>query len=420
VKRRTFLKGAAALCAAQFASCAKPRAKPVASDQPRYFLQILLAGGIDPVFGLDPKTRRDLEPRYDAPVTDDQIRASGEVTLGPHLHALLPWADRFSVVRGVSTYSVAHVPGIAAFYAGKIGVDAALGTPSLGEVVGATREPEQICSAVTLGEQLQVAVSPGMLTTDTLTSLLEQTREERLMSADFLAQRRAKLLARVARPDERLKTTAETLATSERLLRKLAAIPGPTPTADDEARMRSQGSGPLTSMDADHRYAELMMRTLWLFKYDLCKSVVLVVREWDSHSNNARMQAGSSLGFFSDLARLLREMQRELVNGVPMLDQTLVFMGSEMGRFPIVNSLDGKHHFPENAYLLMGPGIERGHVFGGTGRDAQSLVADPRTGKPDRAGKKLDLDDLVATVLTATGLNPAERGYYGQRLGLLS
>jgi uncharacterized protein (DUF1501 family) len=423
ISRRSLFKGAAACWALHavnraFAQPANPLVAKSTPARPRYFVQIILAGGIDAVYGMDPKTRKDLEPAYDAPIVAKQIRAgTGEVTLGPHLHALLPWVDRLSVVRGVSTSSVAHIPAIASLYGGKRGFDASLGNPSLSELFGTTREPEQICGAALLGDSPQVAISTGMLQDYTLKALIDEKPDELLISAEFLAKRRAKLLRNVMRLDERVKTTAETLATSERLLRRMAELPRPKPaTTEEENRLSWQKK----NVPAPMRGSQSMLNAFWLLKNDLCKSVVVFQREWDSHVENAEQQTMNSLSFFEDVHNLFKKMEAERINGVSMLDQTLVFIGSELGRFPIINNMNGKHHFPENAFIMMGPGIQQGKVFGATGRDAQGVAMDLRTGKPDRAGKKPNLDDLVATLLTSAGFNPPEHGFYGERLGLLS
>ena len=153
--------------------------------------------------------------------------------------------------------------------------------------------------------------------------------------------------------------------------------------------------------------------TLWLLEHDLVKSVRIFFRRWDTHFHNTKNQTKESLAFFPALARLLRELEARR-----LLDATLVMLGSELGRFPELNPAEGKHHLPEASFALLGKRLRPG-VYGATGRKMDALPIDLKTGRPSRGGALIDMDDLSATVLAASGIDPVRVGYHGRTLGVL-
>jgi hypothetical protein len=94
-----------------------------------------------------------------------------------------------------------------------------------------------------------------------------------------------------------------------------------------------------------------LQRALWAIENDLvvcCQvSVDRYGQPWDSHWDNHRVQASTSRSTIPLIAQFLRELgERRNAHGV-LADQTLVVLGSELGRFPRLNGAQGKDHWPE-------------------------------------------------------------------------
>src|SRR4051794_21439561 len=99
--RRALLQlGTAMLASAAVAPLARADQAPKRST-PRYFLQIVLFGGIDAILTTDPKEKSDVEPAIDLPYPPDEIAASGEIRFGPHFSSLGKWASKTTVLNSV-------------------------------------------------------------------------------------------------------------------------------------------------------------------------------------------------------------------------------------------------------------------------------------------------------------------------------
>jgi hypothetical protein len=137
---------------------------------------------------------------------------------------------------------------------------------------------------------------------------------------------------------------------------------------------------------------------------------------WDSHSHNLSQQTEMSeqLG-----PLLLRFVQR--LHKANLLQSTLIIAISEMGRYPILNSNQGKDHFPEVPALLIGAGIAgAGHAFGATDRRMAALPIDLSTGRSRVGGHLVTIDDVGTTVLQVAGIkDPSVYGYVGTPLDFL-
>jgi uncharacterized protein (DUF1501 family) len=404
ISRRTFVASLGhALAWSAVASAAprvpaRPWTRPAAGD-PRYFFQIMLGGGIDAIYSFDPKERAEVEPRVDVPYASKEIVTAGNVRLGPHVRDLAPWADRFTIVRGVSTRSAAHIPAMAQLIGGKLGRAAYEVNPTLCELIGVRRDSQAV-AAIAVGGATD-GVGPRELSHPTMMQLLALAPEELAACARVLEVRRRDLARGPA--GERLATTLDALDDTLRLLGRLEGLPRPDFFKEDWS-----GKGGMGRM-----FSMAFQMTLWLFEHDLAKSVRMFFRRWDTHFHNTQNQTKESLAFFPALARFLRELEARR-----LLDATLVMMGSELGRYPELNPAQGKHHLPEASFVLMGKRLRPG-VFGATGRRMEALPVDLRTGRPTRGGAMIDLDDLGATVLAAAGIDPARTGYHGRPLGVL-
>ena len=167
---------------------------------------------------------------------------------------------------------------------------------------------------------------------------------------------------------------------------------------------------------------------LWLFENDLTRCFELNVggleQPWDTHTFNAERQKSASVPL-AMIARFLGELEHRRGRRGPLSDETLVVMGSEIGRFPALNGAKGKDHFPEAPCVLFGAGVDtgggKGAVYGRTGKDMAALPVSVRTGASvSTGGHPLLLDDLGATLLYLGGVpDPTVYGYEGKILDFL-
>jgi hypothetical protein len=176
----------------------------------------------------------------------------------------------------------------------------------------------------------------------------------------------------------------------------------------------------------EQQLAVEMQRALWLFEHDLTAGVYLrhSVSGFDSHTFNYRTQLHYTEMFAKVFARFLSELERRKSPTGPLQAQTAICVGSELGRHPRLNSDFGKDHFPEVAFLFAGPAFANAGKgwasFGATGSQMESLPLDIATGLPRKSGTYITLDDVGATLLTLSGIDPTRRGYLGRRLPFLS
>jgi uncharacterized protein (DUF1501 family) len=395
--RRDALRiGIAGLAALGMGGCrdSPPDPRRRAQTRPRYIVTILLTGGMDAIWTTDPRERRDLEPGIDLTYPPSAIVQAGALTLGPHLAALAPVARRLSVVNGVQVATVSHNWGWLQFDRLRTGIDERM--PVIGSLLGETRD----------GQPFAVVHLPH----DDVTF----KRIERLVPADRYA-----MAAALRRQRRQLSTaqadgpTGHSLGTAAALCERMAKL---SPLVVEP--WLAGGQPPSTNLQY------LLQRALWAIEHDLVACCQLSVdrysQPWDSHWDNDQIQAALSGESFALIARFLGLLgERRNAHGL-LADQTLVVIGSELGRYPRLNSVLGKDHWPEVPFLFWGAGIVHQQVFGRTGAHLQAVPVSLRTGRDvATGGELLTLDDIGTTLLHMVGLDPEPRGYLGRRLDFL-
>ena len=113
--------------------------------------------------------------------------------------------------------------------------------------------------------------------------------------------------------------------------------------------------------------------------------------QWDQHSNLKRDHDKNAKEVDLPIAGLLTDLKQR-----GMLDDTLIWWGSEFGRTPTAEGTrDGRDHNPEGFTMwLAGGGVKGGMTYGAT--DDYGYYA---------AHKKVHVHDLHATILHALGLD---------------
>ncbi|MCC9606063.1 DUF1501 domain-containing protein [Blastopirellula sp. JC732] len=113
---------------------------------------------------------------------------------------------------------------------------------------------------------------------------------------------------------------------------------------------------------------------------------------WDTHQAN-----------FAGVKRLSEELDRGWSTLMRELDErgllestTILWMG-EFGRTPVINGNAGRDHFPDAwSCVLAGGGIAGGQAYGSTSEGGEEVV-----------DGKADVPELIATLCTAVGVDPA-------------
>ena len=128
---------------------------------------------------------------------------------------------------------------------------------------------------------------------------------------------------------------------------------------------------------------------------------------FDTHGDNTQQNGrwDSMFGFLDDFLGGLSTQAG--VAGASLLDETTVIVVSEFGRTPELNGDSGKDHHPFTSVLLVGKRVRPG-VYGLTDRQQEGVKVSFSTGMPSDTGQVLDVQNVVAGVLTLVGANSSE------------
>ncbi len=123
--------------------------------------------------------------------------------------------------------------------------------------------------------------------------------------------------------------------------------------------------------------------------------VEVVAGGWDMHQDIDTGTQNRVPEFATALATLLRDLDER-----GLLDTTLVAVGTEFGRTPVINMNNGRDHFPA-AYscVLAGGGVKGGTVYGETDGQGRKVKSNPVKPEDFLAtmgyGLGLDLEEVV-------------------------
>jgi uncharacterized protein (DUF1501 family) len=417
VDRRDVLKlaGALALATAVDWPLCRPRSARAASPsaRPRFYLQIIPSGGIDAIYGPDPKTAREVEAGIDVPYPAHAIVDARVARLGPVFAGLRRHVGRLAIVNAFRQNSANHQSGLVNTTCCR--THATSGTPTLLDVLGARRDGEAM-GAISIGTAFAAGFSPKYFGEPTTMQfgarpgLLEHLDHaepgDLVVAANKLRRDAAAFAARSSAEQVTRDNFLEVAALFERWARAPKFAPADWPHPDEGWI----GGG------------RDLQRALWLFEYGLARCVTVSIsgQAWDTHTWNDSFQTRLG-GYLSGmLGHAFDELDRRVVDGRPLAAQTVVFIGSEIGRFPRLNKGRGKDHFPQVPYLFASPWFATGAVHGGTDRQMVSLPVSLDTGKLERGGALLTVDDIGTTLLRLDGADPELFGYTGRHLRFLT
>jgi uncharacterized protein (DUF1501 family) len=360
---------------------------------PRYFVSIFLSGGIDAIYTTDPKAASEVESFVDVPYAKNAIVEAGDVRLGPHFAPLARHVSRLAIVNGIQVHTANHNTGTEQFVRMRTRTHPQM--PPFFQLVGRHRDSQAIG---------WIGWSFGA---PALEEIFDESPDDLRRMADLVrGQERAVLMRSEAQAIE----TATNLKEASELLARAADAP------------------PLVyetwSKDASAQVvARTLQRVLWAFENDLTRCYEVNVggadQPWDTHTFNTERQTRESAKV-ELIARFLSELTSRKSPRGELSDETLVVIGSEIGRFPALNGQHGKDHFPEVPLVFFGAGIRAGAAFGRSGRSMQALPVSLRTGRDiATGGHAVRLDDVGATLLHVAGVDPNVYGYDGEILDFL-
>jgi hypothetical protein len=229
-----------------------------------------------------------------------------------------------------------------------------------------------------------------------------------------LLRKQAASIGRAASHELRAQRTAASLSDAATLLERLPSV-----KRYESVQYAKAGLDP----ELREAFANLN-RARWAFENDLTKCAFIRVTglAWDTHVDNSK-QVSLNSDISDLLSRFLSDLSSTRQPRGPLDEQTLVVVGSELGRNPRMNRQKGKDHFPEIPLLFFGAGINtnggRGATFGQTGREMESLPISTKDGKPSGGHDLIELDDVGATLLRIAGVEPTVYGYDGRSLEFL-
>jgi hypothetical protein len=387
-------------------------ARAAGRARPRFYLQIVADGGMDAVFTTDAKSAGDVDTGIDIPYPAKDIVESNGARLGPPFRALAQWMPRLAIVNAFRQNSANHVGGM--LHTLRCNSRANLDGPTLLDILG-TRRGDEAAGSINIGATQPTAFSPhyfGAPSTlifgnnEGFFQHLDRAAPEDLMTLARVLKREA---ASAGKDRSRVqRTTASNLLEAAAFFERVATVPRFKP--------------PSWSIPDDQGAWVDLERAVWLFENRLarCVTVTLGHQAFDTHYSNTALQTGPLRALATMLDRLFTELDQRMVDGTPLASQIAIIIGSEIGRFPRLNHGLGKDHFPQAPYLFFGPAFVAGASYGATGRDMAAVPVSLKTGRPERGGHLLRVDDIGSTLLTLDGVNPELHGYTGENLAFLT
>jgi uncharacterized protein (DUF1501 family) len=129
---------------------------------------------------------------------------------------------------------------------------------------------------------------------------------------------------------------------------------------------------------------------------------------FDTHSDNTQQnQRWQQLFTFLDQFVGALATQPGVVSA-SLLDETTIVYCSEFARTPELNGDNGKDHHPFTSMLFVGKGVRGSSVVGMTDGDQEGVKVNFTSGQPDDTGQILDVQNVVAGVLTLVGANSGQ------------
>jgi hypothetical protein len=379
--------------------------------RPRFYLQIIPSGGMDPVYGADPRTPSKVQKGIDVPYKPRDIIDLKNTRIGPSFGLLAPHMDRIAIINGVRQNSANHHSGL--LHVTCLRSTSVPGTPTMFELLG-SRRTHEATGAVSMGFSWATPFSP---------KFLGVPAEDHFGKPPGIFDHLDKL------DGDDLRVAARALRREAATLKSQLPKESSTTANLEESAALFEGWAKAPKFNAanwnipleDHMgsAATDLQRSLWMFENNLTRCATVSFGMYDSHFRNHYTQSRKIPYLAQLIGTLLKELDRRIVDGKPLSEQTVVIVGSEMGRFPRLNSAGGKDHFSQGSWLVIGPWFATGLTHGATNDELLSVPVSMASGKADKAGHLLTVDDLGTTLMTLDGANPSVYGYGGEHMSFV-
>jgi len=178
-----------------------------------------------------------------------------------------------------------------------------------------------------------------------------------------------------------------------------------------EARLRRERGDKLVRLasslpESSGNAAQLATSLGNAFRSGMTTSVTVSnVGGFDTHTDNTQQNARwQQLFAFLDqfLAALVSQPG---LHAASLLDETTIVYCSEFARTPELNADNGKDHHPWTSMLLAGKRVRGGVTVGLTDAKQEGVKVDFATGQPLDTGLVIDVQNMIAGILTLVGAN---------------
>jgi uncharacterized protein (DUF1501 family) len=406
--RRTFLKSSAAGgAAALWPAFAEAKAS---GPKPRYIVGIMMMGGFDSILTVDPKDQSAVKDNIDCGYRPDERARGKNRFYGPLMGSMLRHEEDLCLVHGVRVDTVAHQDGMRAIAHGH-----AMYVPSspyigdvLGDLLPGNAPIKHLALGVT-GRFVQQSaqreyVSPSLIHIPTMSQLpISKATIKRRPWAQAVEAFRVQQSERVFSTQ-----AAQTRAAYDSEMKRAAAL-GQLLEGLPEEKVFS-----------DPKFGDQLHLALHALKHDRAKCIFVgppaeSLVWFDTHSDTMRLQTLRLRALFDDVAKFIDRLKTEKNAFGPLIEQTTIVMGSEIGRFPRLNAMQGKDHWPENSWIVLGRGVRTapgGVTIGATDEQFRGIAIDHRSGDPTSTEKRpLFVDSIFATLVKLAGGDPKTHGF---------
>jgi uncharacterized protein (DUF1501 family) len=150
-----------------------------------------------------------------------------------------------------------------------------------------------------------------------------------------------------------------------------------------------------------------------IFEQDLARTALVghtgfMGLGWDTHAN-AALQGDNFDELFGVLSDVMTELhERPGPSGGTLADITTVVVLSEMGRYPQLNSRQGKEHWTFTSAMIIGAGVRGGQTIGGYDEFCTGQPVELNSGEIREDGVLLLPNHLGSTLLRIAGLDDQE------------
>jgi hypothetical protein len=377
--------------------------------RPGYVAFFFLHGGYDSLLTFDPKfpaaAHRDVQLEYRV----EEILEGRQRHYGPLFKPLMPHETQLALLHGVRVDTAGHDEGTAFVMRGR--VRAAADNSIAGDRIGAllpgdapiahlmigdnpepflcNGDPSEPCDDAYVGVRSRAARLPASLLHEVVepASMMEGIAAER-------AERAAQVFSNGYQRD-----AYRTMNGNARALSSLLA----SATTHDGFSATAFGRSANAALEAIRNNKARFI------------TIVSSPMVLDSHRDNLWSQRTQLVPMLEDISVFLRLLATVQNAHGPLIDQTTIMIGTEMGRYHRINLFQGRDHWPENTWAFAGRGIRTlpgGVTVGSTDALRRGNPIDFDTGASiEGKGRPIFVESAFATLVRAAGLDPAQAGY---------